>query len=55
MNDILSTNDLDRALQQYVDAGNSHDGQGIVAALVPGGTYTDTLTSGPLSGDKIAR
>jgi len=47
--------ELPPALQAYFDAWNRHDGPGIVATFVPGGTYADPLTAGPLSGDAIAR
>lgn len=54
MNTTLRTNELPPPIQRYTDAWNSHNGQRIVDAFVPSGTYTDPLTSGPLAGDKIA-
>ena len=47
--------DMPQALQRYIDAWNGHDGPGIVASFVAGGSYADPLTGGPLSGEAIAR
>jgi len=55
MNEVAASNGLPAALAGDVDAGNRHDGPGIVATFSVGGIYSDPMTGGPLSGDAIAR
>jgi steroid delta-isomerase-like uncharacterized protein len=55
MNDVAASNRLPAVLAGYVEAWNRHDGPGIVATFASGGTYSDPMTGGPLSGDAIAR
>ena len=38
----------------YFDAWNAHDRAAILKAFVPGGTYTDPTTQGPLTGSHFA-
>jgi steroid delta-isomerase-like uncharacterized protein len=45
---------LQTALDRYFDAWNAGDGEAVVAALAPGGTYEDPTTGGPLSADALA-
>jgi steroid delta-isomerase-like uncharacterized protein len=42
------------AAQRYFDAWNARDGGAVLDSLVPGGTYADPTTPGPLSGEALA-
>ena len=42
-----------QVFQQYTDAWNRHDAAAIVATFGAGGTYTDPVTAGPLTGEAI--
>jgi predicted ester cyclase len=42
------------ALVRYVGAWNDHDGGGIIDTFIAGGTYTDPMTEGLLTGPAIA-
>src|SRR6185437_10019641 len=48
----MSVNPL-QVFQQYADAWNRHDAAAIVASFADGGTYSDPITSGPLTGAAI--
>ena len=43
-----------QVFQNYADAWNRHDADGIVATFAEGGTYCDPTTGGPLTGAAIA-
>jgi len=43
------------ASKRYFDAWNARSPEAIVAAVVPGGTYEDPLTGGPLTGNAIGQ
>jgi steroid delta-isomerase-like uncharacterized protein len=45
---------LSDALDRYINAWNDHDPDAVVRSLVPGGTYEDPTTGGPLTGDALA-
>lgn len=42
------------AAGRYFDAWNARNAAAVVASLVPGGTYADPTTGGPISGDALA-
>ncbi len=45
--------DPTQVFQHYTDAWNSHDAAALVAIFSAGGTYTDSVTPGPLTGEAI--
>jgi steroid delta-isomerase-like uncharacterized protein len=49
----MTSNPL-RVFENYAEAWNRHDADGIVASFADGGTYTDPTTPGPLTGAAIA-
>jgi steroid delta-isomerase-like uncharacterized protein len=49
-----NTSNTPAALVRYVDGWNNHNAASIVNTFIAGGTYTDPMTNGPLTGQEIA-
>lgn len=45
---------LTASVDAYMEAWNTRNGAAVIATLAPGGTYSDPLLPGPVSGDALA-